>query len=112
MMEERITLAVVINRRYGGFGLSFKAQEEIAKRKGLDYRVEDASHSGQYVVYGDWKLIGELPRTDPDLVAVVRELGAEANGESADLRVVEIGIEVEVTSYDGMERVRVHGGEY
>lgn len=112
MVEHKIQIPMVINTCYGGFGLSFAAQEEIAKRKGLDYRIENATVRGQYVVYGEFELISDLPRTDPDMVAVVRKLGTAANGDSAELKVVDVSIEIEVLSYDGKEKVRVHGGDY
>lgn len=47
-------------------------------------------------------------RTDPDLVAVVEELGPRAaSGSCADLRVIEIPDDVnwEITEYDGYESV-------
>lgn len=44
-------------------------------------------------------------RADPELVAVVEELGDEASGECAELKIVEIpdGIEWQVNEYDGLE---------
>jgi hypothetical protein len=49
----------------------------------------------------------EIARDDPDLVAVVRELGAKANSRFADLRVVEVpdDVEWEIAEYDGSEHV-------
>lgn len=47
-------------------------------------------------------------RTDPDLVAVVEELGPEVNGSpSTELHVIEIpdDVEWEITDYDGWEQV-------
>lgn len=46
-------------------------------------------------------------RTCPALVQAVEELGKEANGSCADLRVIEIpdGIQWELSEYDGIERV-------
>ena len=46
-------------------------------------------------------------RNDPDLVAVVESLGAEANGKFASLEVVEIpdGIDWRIEEYDGSESV-------
>lgn len=75
---------VVINRCYGGFGLSDLARERLGIEK---YR--------------------ELPRDDPRLVAVVEELGDAADGRHASLAVVEIPDDVEWTieEYDGIEWV-------
>jgi hypothetical protein len=49
----------------------------------------------------------DIPRDDPDLVAVVEELGASANGRCASLRVVEVpdGVEWGIDEYDGNEHV-------
>ncbi len=47
-------------------------------------------------------------RTDPDLIAVIEELGADkASGSCARLRIIEIpdGRAFEITEYDGQERV-------
>lgn len=46
-------------------------------------------------------------RTDPLLVQVVEELGDEANGDCAKLRIVEVpdGIEWEIDEYDGVEHI-------
>ncbi len=46
-------------------------------------------------------------RSDPKLIQVVEELGEEANGPCAELRIIEIpdGINWEVSEYDGMESV-------
>ena len=47
----------------------------------------------------------DIERHDPDLVAVVEELGAKADGSCASLRVVEIpdGVEYAIDEYDGQE---------
>jgi hypothetical protein len=46
-------------------------------------------------------------RSDPLLIRVVEELGGAANGECAELKIVEIpdGIEWEIDEYDGMETI-------
>lgn len=54
----------------------------------------------------------DVERTDPDLVAVVEEMGAGhgtgASGRFASLEVVDIpdGIEYEIDDYDGIETIR------
>jgi len=49
----------------------------------------------------------DIPRDDPDLVAVVKELGKEASDIYSDLRVVEIPDDVSwnIEEYDGKEWV-------
>jgi len=46
-------------------------------------------------------------RSDPDLIAVVRELGEAANGGCAELAIVSVpdGVEWEIDEYDGVEHV-------
>lgn len=46
-------------------------------------------------------------RADPILIQVVEELGDEANGKCAKLRIVEIpdGVDYEISEYDGNEHV-------
>ena len=58
-------MKIVINRCYGGFGLSDAADQAI----GVGFN-------------GD--------RTDPRLISVVEELGPRANGEYSKLKIVEI----------------------
>ena len=50
---------------------------------------------------------GSIDRTDSDLIAVVEELGDEANGMFAELEVVEIpdNIDWEIDDYDGYETI-------
>jgi hypothetical protein len=82
-------MKVVFNGRYGGFGLSEKAEKMLAKLK----------HVSEVDTY-------EIPRHDPDLVKVVEELGDEANGYCANLRIKEIkGNKYIIDDYDGLERV-------
>ena len=84
-------MKVVINRRFGGFGLSNEACEYlgISPKEAYDYSSYNM-------------------RTDPDLVDCVEHLGSErASGSFAKLKVVEIPDDVkwEITDYDGMEQV-------
>lgn len=83
---------VVINRCFGGFGLSDLATVAIAERKRM--KVDD--------LYGDL-----LDRDDYDLVTVVEGLGKLANTCSSDLTVVEIPADViwTISEYDGVEEI-------
>ena len=67
--------AIVINRCDGGFCLSQAAKELLAQRKNVPVHEFDF-----------WN----YDRDDVDLVAVVRELGAEVNGVLSNLKIVEI----------------------
>ena len=102
-------MKVIINTCYGGFDLSDKAIRMIAERKG--WRVENPG-DGWFVLKGkgqewEWFSPRYIDRNDPDLVAVVEELGRKANGEGSELKVVEIpdGISWEIEDYDGREWV-------
>lgn len=82
-------MKIVINRRHGGFGISEKAQklyEELAQKKPNAYSVE---------------------RNCPYLVQVVEQLGAEADDDFSELKIVDIPDDVEwcIKAYDGLEWV-------
>lgn len=83
-------MKVVINRCYGGFGLSEKAYEYL----GLEW-----DGFGYEYCYGD--------RSDKKLVECVQTLGSEANGRCAKLKIVNIpdDVEWEIENYDGMESI-------
>ena len=78
-------MKVVINRCYGGFGLSEKAMKFLG-------------------VGSEWP---DIARNDPKLVECVEKLGEEANGAYAELKVVGIPDDVnwEIGEYDGLEWV-------
>jgi hypothetical protein len=113
-------MKVVINRCFGGFGLSALGEKEYLKRKGKKsyfykqkYESETytkiknvESFSGYFNTFT--KDLGDkfknfpkdddiffysgmiTDRSDPDLVAVVEKLGNKANGQCARLKIVEI----------------------
>lgn len=83
-------MKIVVNRCWGGFGLSKLAYEKL----GISW---DGYGHGSHI-----------ERNDPKLVAVVEELGEAANGDYAKLRIVEIpeGVDWEIDNYDGQETVR------
>jgi hypothetical protein len=83
---------VVINRCYGGFGLSPMAEIAYKDRAG--------------VTDENWSYY-EIIRDDPILVHLVEELLEDANGSYSELKIVEVPENVEwyVEEYDGMEWV-------
>ena len=82
-------MKIVINKCYGGFGLS-----EVAETR---YRNE----SGNTVPYY------HIPRNDPILVSIVEELGEDSWGCFAELKVIEIpdDVKFQIEEYDGNEWV-------
>ena len=83
-------MKIVINTRYGGFGLSKEALALFNER------------SGAVVTY-DFN----IKRNDPILVEIVEQLGEAANGDFAELKVVKIPDDVQwqIEDYDGNEWV-------
>lgn len=119
---------VVINRCFGGFGLSEDAQRRLVGRcehirlaEPRDYYGDDewearfaeeraSRESSFYVIVDDGKIVVDshrdrAARACPRLVEVVRDLGEKANGSFADLAIVSIpdGAQWEISEYDGME---------
>jgi hypothetical protein len=113
-------MKVVINRCFGGFGLSKEAFELLLERKGIEYETTPAKfpigdHDVNYYQKGH---VGEdnfyisgyefyENRNDPDLVSVVEELGEKAHGWASELAVVEVPDDAKwyIHEYDGMEHV-------
>jgi len=83
---------VVINDCYGGFGLSNTALEKYKAMAGIT----DTDFYDR-----------EIPRDDPYLIKIVREMGSDASGRCANLKIVEIPAEVDwiIQEYDGAEWV-------
>jgi len=83
---------VVINRCFGGFGLSPMAEIAYKERAGITDT--------------DW-YYNEIARDDPILVHLVEELMDDVNGSFSDLKVVEIPDDVDwqIDEYDGKEWV-------
>ena len=82
-------MKVVINRCYGGFGLSKEAYEFLGKE------------------WDDYGFANSIDRSDPKLVKCVETLGDKANGRFAELKVVEIPDDIAwyIDEYDGMETI-------
>lgn len=112
---------VVINRCYGGFGLSEEAFERLLEAKGVPYeKVKEknvtiygpdyyhAGHAGDKDFYiSSYEFHSWEKRSDQDLVRIVEELGEKSWGRFAELKVVEIpdDVEFDIGEYDGIEWV-------
>lgn len=127
---------IVINTCFGGFGLSEEAMFAYAKRKGITLYPEQRTFGASYFTvpkeervtntakpwddmtleerrafnkaYAKQRLYDkEIPRDDPDLIAVVEELGERANAPVASLKVIEIPEDAtwEIDEYDGREHI-------
>lgn len=115
---------IVINRCYGGFGLSDEATELYMTKTGRVPFYKDTSFScttyattpfvkttpfctGRATT-GTYFFQHELDRDDPILIEVVEELGEKANDRYSELDIVEIpeGVDWEIRDYDGKESVR------
>ena len=81
---------IVINNRYGGFGLSDEAIKMYNQLTGL--KIIKFSYRN-------------ISRDDPNLVKIVETLGPKSNGKYADLKIVQIPEDVdwEIQEYDGTE---------
>ena len=97
-------MKVVINKCYGGFGLSKTAAEDYAKAKGLN--VGKWNDTWGHYDGGEF-YDRDIARDDPVLVEIVERLGNTASGRYANLVVVEIpdGVDWQVEEYDGNEWV-------
>jgi len=84
-------MKIVINDCYGGFSLSDEALAEYQKRTG-----EELTGLGR-----------DIPRDNPVLVSIVEQMGVDASGACAVLKVIEIPNEVNwcIEEYDGCEWV-------
>lgn len=127
-------MKLVINKRYGGFGLSDAAYEKliewgvptrayIESERGEDGLChEEPANDGEVIFdnnlaspggrvtsdrYWECWTGAKENRSHPLVVRVVEELGEAANGSLARLRVVEIpdGTEWVLDEYDGIETV-------
>jgi hypothetical protein len=84
-------MKIVINKCYGGFGLSKEAEELYVQKKNI---------SGP--------LRRDILRDDSVLVEVVETLGDKASGKYSELKVVEIPDDVtdwRIEEYDGWEHI-------
>ena len=94
---------IVINRCFGGFGLSELAMMDIADRKGWTL-VQNGRSNYFTSPEGDISDY-DIPRDDLDLIATVEMMGEHSWGSYAELLVVEIPDDVKwvIEEYDGRE---------
>ena len=72
---------------------------------GKSFNNYGSEHDGHYVS-GYISTEGDYPRHDPELVKTVEDLGSEANGSHAHLKIKELkGNRYVIDEYDGSERV-------
>jgi hypothetical protein len=93
-------MKVVINKCYGGFGLSHEAIDTYCKAKGIS-----AGKWNDTWEFFDGFSSSSIERNDPVLVDIVESMGEKASGRWADLHIVEIPDDVEwcIEEYDGKE---------
>ncbi len=113
-------MKIAYNGCFGGFGLSNEAFELLLTRKGIpfekvpgrfgdEYRRTDVRHDPENTDDKDylWDGMFTKDRLDPDLIAVIEELGAAANGMCASLCITDApaGSRYRIDEYDGNESV-------
>ena len=120
---------VVINKCYGGFGLSEKATMRYAELKGIKlYSESDGFFKKYYLcepeefhkLHKEARETGihtksnemyfnqyDIKRDDPILIQVVEEFGEEVNDGYSELKIVEIpsDLDYEIQNYDGLESI-------
>jgi hypothetical protein len=98
--------SIVINTCYGGFGLSDEAEKLYFQKNGIE-----TTYNNDLLRYvdnsGNDLCTHGICRTDPILVEVVTELGENANGRSARLKIIQIPIDIDwiIQDHDGKEWV-------
>ena len=105
-------MKIVINKCYGGFGLSSEAIVLYGKKKGLNIiTVKDKIMKSLIHCYSDevkddnYFSERDIKRNDPALIEVVEELGKKADGYFSELKIVEIPDDIKwiIEEYDGKE---------
>ena len=106
-------MEIVINRCYGGFGISTEAVKELRKRgnkAALKIVLKGERYEGGKGDINDYdgNNYDDIPRDDKDLIKLLKEWGSKkVSGNCAELDIVKIpnGIKWEIDEYDGMETV-------
>lgn len=110
-------MKIAISKSHAGYSLSKRAMYKYAELKGITLYDNSKEHT-----YGDWYTdyytsrkrtpdsrlsCYDIRRDDPALVETIESLRSEANGELADIRIVEIPDDVDwvIEEDDGVEWV-------
>jgi len=102
---------IAINGCYGGFSLSraavVRARKMTGNPKWGGQCIKGDVYDTGEVLDRDYGILDGVARDDPALIAVIEAMGAKANGECSNLRIIEIpdGTEWQVEEYDGNEWV-------
>jgi hypothetical protein len=105
---------VVINDQHGGFGLSYEAKIKYLTLSGIAFTLEEQPDRDSQFKKGHIIMVNgqeywerDIDRDDPMLVKIVQEMDADANGNHAKLKIVEIPADVkwQIDEYDGSEWV-------
>ena len=106
---------IVINKAYGGFGLSREGVLLYLELAGIPYTLEEQEDRDTQTRLGSKIMVNgkefyeryDIERDDPALVTTVRRLGSKSWGSYAKLKVVEVpaGVEWYIEEYDGQEWV-------
>ena len=106
-------MKVVINRCYGGFGLSHEAIMKYAHLAKINLVPKPTKYSTiPYEYYIDgieenfWSEYN-IARDDPTLVKIVEQMGESAGTMYAELKVVEVpdNVKWHICEYDGIEHI-------
>jgi hypothetical protein len=104
---------VVVNACYGGFGLSHEATMRYAELANIKLicvqgEIQSICHYYKDAVDDDnYFSTYDIERDDPILVQVVEEMGKEADGDMAELRIADVPDDADwyISDYDGVETV-------
>lgn len=100
-------MKIVINRCFGGYGLSKEAVEYMAARGNEEAKACLEANRTNASAFGFNSYSMDEDRTSPILIEAVEALGDRASGYLAQLEIIEIPDDVDyyIHEYDGMESV-------